>query len=297
MSKFLEEFQPAAAARLFSASVIKSLAEAGVSPLFSRLVKEAGVAKSLLPHEPIKNVFEMAYRLLQEKSNRHEYVYKSAIAHKILLGKHSLRTATMLTEFRVGTSKADVVILNGTSTVYEIKSERDNLDRLESQLNDYKKVFARINIITGHSHLQHVLESTAQDVGILLLNDRFQISTIRESQNNVTQLCPIAIFESMNSKEALRILAKFKRPIPAVPNTLLHKALKEEFAQMDPQSLHDEMVSILKTSRKSDAAINHLCLLPKSLQAAAIAARLNPKNHIRLIESLDTPLRVALHWS
>lgn len=47
----------------------------------------------------------------------------NVIANKILLGKHSLNTSHMLSEFRVGYNKADVVIINGTSSVYEIKSE------------------------------------------------------------------------------------------------------------------------------------------------------------------------------
>lgn len=292
-----EVFQPAAAARLFSASVIKSLAEVGVSPLFSRLTKESGIGALVPPHEPIKSVFERAHSLLQEKSNRHEYIYKSAIAHKILLGRHSLRTATMLTEFRVGVSKADVVIFNGTSTVYEIKSERDNLDRLKSQINDYKKVFARTNIITGSCHLNQILDSTPPDVGVLLLNDRFQISTVREGQDNVNQLCSISIFESLTTKEACAILSKVGKVIPDVPNTLMYRKLKEEFAQIAPQLAHDEMVCILKTTRKLDMVIESLGMLPKSLHAAAIALRLNTKNRSRLIESLNTPLGVALQWS
>ncbi|MEI9986083.1 MAG: sce7726 family protein [Aliidongia sp.] len=53
-----------------------------------------------------------------------------SVTQKILMGKHSLRTASMLNEFRAGSCKADLVILNGTATVYEIKSERDSLTRL-----------------------------------------------------------------------------------------------------------------------------------------------------------------------
>jgi len=84
--------------------------------------------------EPVCSLFERAFSLLEREGYRHEYVYKAALTQKIFLGRHSLQTASMLSEFRVGQCKADLVILNGTSTVYEVKSERDSLDRLERQV-------------------------------------------------------------------------------------------------------------------------------------------------------------------
>ena len=56
-------------------------------------------------------------------------------------GEHIPQNSTLINEFRVCNSKADIAIINGKSTVYEIKSKYDSLDRLESQIADYKKVF------------------------------------------------------------------------------------------------------------------------------------------------------------
>lgn len=50
-------------------------------------------------------IFDAAFSLLQREGYRHEYIYKAALTHKILLGKHSLHTASMITEFRVGECK------------------------------------------------------------------------------------------------------------------------------------------------------------------------------------------------
>lgn len=44
----------------------------------------------------------------------------------------------MIPEFNVGASKADLAVFNGTSTVYEIKSEIDSTERLKSQMGDYE---------------------------------------------------------------------------------------------------------------------------------------------------------------
>jgi len=135
--------QLAAISRLFSSSVVREMARNGRSPLFSRLVTQSQMLRSISLSERVCTVFEAAFSLLKREGYRHEYIYKAALTHKILLGKHSLQTASMINEFRVGDCKADVAILNGTATVYEVKSERDSLARLERQIAAYSTVFAK----------------------------------------------------------------------------------------------------------------------------------------------------------
>src|SRR5262245_42464473 len=137
----------AAISRFFSAGVVREMARRGRSPLLARLARESTLLNSLEAGRPVADLFDAGFSVLQSARNRDEYVYKAAITHKVLLGTHSLRTAAMLTEFRVGANKADVAILNGTSTVYEIKSERDSLKRLAAQLASYRMVFAKVNVI------------------------------------------------------------------------------------------------------------------------------------------------------
>ena len=152
------------------------------------------------------NVFEEAFSLLKREGYRHEYIYKAALTHKILLGKHSLQTASMLNEFRVGECKADLAILNGTSTVYEVKSERDSLNRLERQVAAYAKVFARVYVIAAEDHVDAVKGSVPEDVGILLLNSRHQISPLREATDRPESTSPAAIFDAIRTEEARMIL-------------------------------------------------------------------------------------------
>ena len=121
----------AAISRLFSSSVVREMARTGKSAMFARLVKSSRLMDSLSEVKLVSGFFEEAFSLLKREGFRHEYIYKAALTHKVLLGTHSLQTASMLTEFRVGECKADVAILNGTATVYELKSERDSLKRLD----------------------------------------------------------------------------------------------------------------------------------------------------------------------
>ena len=101
--------------------------------MFCRLIGQTGIGGRCGAHATVGDAFNSAFATLKIAGFRDEYVYRAALTHKILMGTHSLRTASMLSEFRTGACKADLVILNGTATVYEIKSERDSLIALQTR--------------------------------------------------------------------------------------------------------------------------------------------------------------------
>ena len=189
----LSESEQTAVARLFSAGVIRQLAREGKSPLFARLAAQSGLATESAADTRLGDFFDAAFRVMSRRPNRHEYVYKNALAQKVLLGKHSLKSATMLTEFRVGECKADVVILIGTSVAYEIKSERDSLARLERQVSEYVQVFDLVNVVIGENHVDATLSTVPDDVEVLVLSGRFKLKTVRAAKSNVTRLVPTKI--------------------------------------------------------------------------------------------------------
>ncbi len=295
-AKAIENQQLSAISRLFSASLLRELARKGRSPMFVRLVKESSLLNEVGDDDLVKGIFDAAYALLKKKNYRHEYIYKAAIAKKILMGKHSLQTAAMLTEFRACNSKADVVILNGTSTVYEIKSERDSLARLAQQISDYRKVFASVNVITGENHYEEVLNLVPEDVGVLLLTDRFQISQIREAIDVPGRTESKSIFEAIQIEEAKRILRLYGINIPDLPNTMMYGALRDLFCTLSPDKAHDGMVQILRNSRSHMPLEEFLSKLPESIQVSALTTRIRKQDQGRLIEAVNTPLKKALKW-
>ena len=136
----LEENQIFTLSRFFSSSVLQEMARYGESPILARLIRESRLLDFSLEIENIGDLFESAFSFLKKKQFRYEYIYKAALTHNILMGRHK-RKASLLTEFRIGKCKADIVILNGTGTVYEIKTDRDSLTRLTNQIESYMKVF------------------------------------------------------------------------------------------------------------------------------------------------------------
>jgi hypothetical protein len=245
----------------------------------------------------VHELFDAAFSLLKQEGFRHEYIYKAALTQNILLGKHSLRTASLLNEFRVGECKADLAILNGTATVYEIKSERDSLTRLQRQIAAYTTVFATVYVIAAEQHVEAVLKSVSDDVGLMLLNRRGHISKRREAQERPERTSPAAIFDSIRAEEAMKILISRGIAIPKVPNTARNAVLREFFIKLDPRDAHAGMVETLKKTRNLLPLSELVKQLPNSLQTAALSVPLRKVDHSRLVSAVNTHLKEAVSWA
>lgn len=289
--------QLAAISRLFSSSVVREMARKGKSPLFARLATQSQLLRSIPLSERVYALFDAAFSLLKREGYRHEYIYKAALTHKILLGKHSLQTASMINEFRVGDCKADVAILNGTAAVYEVKSERDSLARLERQIAAYATVFAKVYVIASESHIRAVLNTVPDFVGILCLNGRHQISTLRNAVDQPERTMPGAIFDSIRTEEARMILSSLGITVPHVPNTELHRVLRQAFVKLDPIEAHEGMVRVLKRTRNLLPLSALVDQLPLSLQTAALSVPLRKVDHERLVAAVNTRLKDAVGWA
>lgn len=289
--------QLAAMTRLFSSAVFREMARKGRSPLFARLVGLANLSDRCADDATVGQAFEAAFGVLKTAGRRDEYIYRSALTHNVLMGTHSLNTACMLTEFRAGACKADLAILNGTATVYEIKSERDSLARLANQVENYKRVFAKAYVIAGEGHVAGVLDTVPGDVGVMVLSSRYQISTVREAEDRPDRICPATVFESLRSVEAGAILKSLGIPLPDVPNTLRHTAMRKLFEKLDPKAVHVAMVKTLKRTRDLAPLSCLVDQLPRSLHAAALSIQVRRTDHERIVGAVSTPLGAAMAWA
>lgn len=285
-----KDFSAPILARIFSPKVIDELASEGASPLLGKILKEAGA--HLDGSTLLADVYNHSYKAI-EKHYKNEYIYKNNIANKVLLGKHSLNTAAMLTELRIYESKADAVVLNGTSHVYEIKTELDSLDRLPKQLNDYSLFADYIHVITTRSYIDNVLDLIPQHVGVIELTNRGTFREVRSSTSNKENCSPKVIFDSLRKDEYCKIISSFFGDVPDLPNTQMYKACLELFEKIPAGIAHDLMVKVLKISRTSEHQKNLIKDVPKSLKAVAVSSNLSKAQAIRLAQALRGRYRIA----
>ncbi len=292
----MQEGQIAAASRFFSASVFREMAFGGRSPLLIELIKETGLFGLSPERDNVAALFDKAFDVLKVKHARNEYIYKAALTHKVLLGEHNLRTASMLTEFRAESCKVDYVILNGTATAYEIKSERDSLARLEKQVHSYMNVFARVNVIAGENHIDSILNLVPKEVGVMKLTKRFTINTVRAAVNRPERTNPLSILDSMQLREAKNILKELGLDIPDVPNTCLYEELRNTYIKLKSVDVHRAMVNTLKVTRNLMPLQELMNDIPKSLQPMVLSTNLKKKETSRLLSAINTPLCDAIKW-
>ena len=241
-------------------------------------------------NEPLRNWFEFFYSLLLHQYQC-EYVYKNAIATELYLSlRHSLHDSLLTSEFRSGNSRADVVIINGTSTVYEVKSGYDSLRRLQAQLADYRNIFDRIYIVTQPKNAGDVLDLIDAPIGIMLLTDGGKLDEIREAQSNKTNADPAAIFDCMRKAEYCSALREVYGYVPDVPNSKLYVESKRLFSQIDPSDAHDLMVKQVRFRGKQKIYADLVNEAPHSLKHACLSFSKSQALAFQIKERLNEPL-------
>lgn len=231
---------------IFLPSIVKELAKFGSSMRFDRILKHAfGKNYQDIAESKLSSIYDLIYDNVQKKYPN-EYIYKNVLANKILLGTHSLNTSFMLTEVNVNNSKADCVIVNGTFTAYEIKTKYDNLDRLLKQLDDYKKVFDKIYVITDTDKVDKLTHLRDEGIGLLKLNANGSISTIFESKSNRDNVDLSCLFDILRRDEYLFIINKLTNEKIDVPNSEIYRYAKDIFVTLNKGKVYKEAVKIVK---------------------------------------------------
>lgn len=199
----------------------------------------------------VADFYDFGYKSLL-KNYPNEYVFKNLITQKILIGKHSLKSSALFAELRILNSKVDVAIFNGTSYAYEIKTEFDNFNKLKKQLNNYKKVFEYINIVTVESKLKCLKKILQYDdnIGILILTNKRTLSTIKKAQSNLDNIDNSYLFSLLHKIEYLKIIKKHCGYVPNVPNMQIYDVCKELFINLPIETTFKETVNIMKQRKK-----------------------------------------------
>ncbi|WNF45172.1 sce7726 family protein [Pseudomonas sp. SG20056] len=269
------------AARLFSSKRIAEIASGD----FSYLLEIAALYRdSLKDSFTVAEVIDNAYAEIS-KNYRSEYFYKNTVAERLLLGRHSVNTATVLPEFRVGRSKADCVILNGSSSCYEIKSDFDNLDRLPEQLSFYRKIFDKTYVVVGKVHIDKVQSLCRDDIGIIELTPKKSLRVIREAETSKDPVDIPVLMRSLRVNEYKEIASKVSSASIDYPNTEIFSVCEKILKSSRSEDVREAFCSTLKQSRKVEK--NYVLSLPRSLLMAGIGFKLRTDQRRGLVENLN----------
>ncbi len=153
---------------------------------------------------------------------------------KSLHNKHSKSHNTLVIEelgLCQGDSRVDIAVINGYIHGYEIKSERDTLDRLPSQQDIYGRVLDCITIVASTRHLPKIKKIVPSWWGLCKAeykNRKLLIQKIRLGSQN-PEIDPTAIVQLLWREEALDVLKSrnLHRGIVSKPREVLWDRLVE----------------------------------------------------------------------
>src|SRR5438270_1085296 len=108
-----------------------------------------------------------------------------------------------------GSVRADMAVVNGSLKGYEIKSERDKLDRLLAQAEIYSRVFDTVTVVVADRHFKAAEALVPSWWGIDLAsplgNSDVTIEPVRDECAN-PDLDPSALVQLLWRNEALALL-------------------------------------------------------------------------------------------
>lgn len=178
---------------------------------------------------------------------RNEYYYKNTIFNNLLIQKHDLHTTAALTELPISNSKADFVMINGKGVVYEIKTDLDNFQRLQNQINDYYKVFSYVNVVVSRKQADKVkafLKDTK--VGIFELTNSGKLVCGKKAFCNRNELSYEEMFRILRKKEFEKILLDYYGELPHVNSFEYYRECLRWMKKINIIGLQKKIMSCLK---------------------------------------------------
>ena len=158
-----------------------------------------------------------------------------------------------------GTARIDIAVINGIMHGYEIKSDKDTLQRLPEQIDVFNSVFDKMTLVVGKNHLYQAINMVPEWWGIIVAkindNDSVIFNTIRKEEFNMNQNS-ISVARLLWRDEALKILERNKEAdgFYSKPRDLIYKKLAD---LLDKKTLSEEVreAIFLRTDWRPDSLL------------------------------------------
>jgi hypothetical protein len=248
--------------------------------------------KSLINKRPLtyKEYFHHVHHTLKNHY-RNEYYYKNLIIEKILLGEYNLKSTTAINEFRINKSIADLVLINGSSKVFEIKTELDKPDRILNQINDYKKIFKEIFIVTHYSLKEKYLNIVDNSIGLIILTADSKLKTIREPKKNKV-FDHTCIMKSLRKSEYTSIIKSYYGYLPDCTDFRYFKTCMNLFMQIPSERIHDLVIYELKKRTVKEKEILSSKIVPGELKHICLCLDFNKPEYSYFEKFLNKKIKI-----
>lgn len=198
-------------------------------------VNLASLLKSVYPSENFDffSKYDL-HKLLNDTILQH-YNGEEVLKYKLFQCYLNKKNFVAAFEIRVNNSRVDFLTINGASTSFEIKSELDNLSKLNKQMFDYMLAFEYNYLVVDAKHIKKARGLLPEQFGLWVYkNGKFQKAKkalLNDKMNPEAQLKllskkELANFFPYKDKDIVCILNKFDA---SSINKIFKEALKKRY--------------------------------------------------------------------
>lgn len=224
-----------------------------------------------------RGCIDEVYRYLSS-NYKDEYYCKNEMLNQLVSSEDAA-----IVELPVAGSIADFIIVNDSATVYEIKTAFDNFERLESQISDYSKAFAKVAVVISSKKLDSLLQKIDDPkIGIVMETDG-QLSVYREPTVDMSHLSHRAMFGILRKTEYSAIIKQWFGSLPEVSDFEYYETCYDLFSQIPMQEAYPLFVNTLK-KRKLQQDISDI---PYGFHGLVYFLKLNRREYARFLNFLD----------
>ncbi len=228
------------------------------------------------------------YSILAD-SYQNEYIYKNEFLNTWLIKELGETNSQIFSEFRVGNSIADLVMFNGCSKIFEIKTELDSDSRLSLQLQNYQKAFNQIFIIIPKSKL-NIYEKQEASIGIITYDPRsYNTFSLHRNAKVNFEIESSTIMSILHTNEYKSIVSKYYGCLPQMTSFNQYKVCSELIYEIPLNELNKLFIDSIKRRSSSNALSSRYY---KEFNQLFLALRMNRNSKNKMIESLKTTIQI-----
>lgn len=234
--------------------------------------------------------FLYLYRSMM-KHYRCEYIFKNEVINKILLRHFSNPNTVSFSEFRVNQSIADLVMFNGISRAYEIKTDYDSDKRLISQLTDYNKLFEKTYIVISAIGYNKYVNELPQTVGIITFeykNGALVHRVIREAEKN-TIIDIHTLMRSIRATEYKNIVKEIYGTLPNVSEFDMFEACENLLKVADNKKVRDTFMNVIKQRKTNTQSVGQF---EKCFRQLGVATNMTLTEYHSFVNNLSKPIKI-----
>lgn len=290
--------------KVLSVENLRILSQIFTPPTFNKIVREddyASFSKKINAHYKGKVEISTNYELIKRiykslsSSYRCEYIYKNKLFIDIVKN-YGLKETVVFNEFKIGSSKADIVLLNGSIRVYEIKTELDNLTKLDKQISDYLKIADKVYIVVDFKLVDRLIQIYKDtNIGIIGFSESNELTTFKEAESNVEFLEFDKLFKLLRKEEYLEVFADNFGYIPNIPNTKIFKFCYEQLKTCELKSFQCQVLNVLKRRQLKNAKFLKSKKTPNELKFICNSLDFNEIEYNKLYDFLNNNNRCIYH--